>query len=80
MREALVNMDGDPIGINPLQPADLLTDHLVQVASFDSRKSRSLDSVLDYQRNQKRYQFLKWARTRSPTLGCCLPRPASFVN
>ena len=62
MRDAMLRMGGDPGDINPLQPADLVIDHSVQVDSFASRDAVSLNSVLEYQRNRERYQFLKWGQ------------------
>ena len=62
MREAVRDMGGDPSGINPLQPADLVIDHSVQVDNFASASALSLNSVLEYQRNRERYQFLKWGQ------------------
>ena len=62
MREAMLNMGGDPSGINPLQPADLVIDHSVQVDNFASSAALSLNSVLEYERNKERYQFLKWGQ------------------
>ena len=62
MRDAMLRMGGDPGDINPLQPADLVIDHSVQVDSFASRNALSLNSVLEYQRNRERYQFLKWGQ------------------
>ena len=63
MREAMLNMGGDPSGINPLQPADLVIDHSVQVDNFASSGALSLNSALEYERNRERYQFLKWGQS-----------------
>ena len=63
MREAMLNMGGDPSGINPLQPADLVIDHSVQVDNFASSNALSLNSALEYERNRERYQFLKWGQS-----------------
>ena len=63
MREAMLNMGGDPSGINPLQPADLVIDHSVQVDNFASSNALSLNSALEYDRNRERYQFLKWGQS-----------------
>ncbi len=63
MREAMLNMGGDPSGINPLQPADLVIDHSVQVDNFASSNALSLNSALEYGRNRERYQFLKWGQS-----------------
>src|SRR5262249_28761148 len=37
MRDAMRRMGGDPARISPLQPADLVVDHSVQVDAFGSR-------------------------------------------
>ena len=63
MREAMLNMGGNPSGINPLQPADLVIDHSVQVDNFASSNALSLNSALEYERNRERYQFLKWGQS-----------------
>ncbi len=62
MRDAMLRMGGTPGDINPLQPADLVIDHSVQVDNFASSSALSLNSVLEYQRNRERYQFLKWGQ------------------
>ena len=62
MREAMVAMGGQASGINPLQPVDLVIDHSVQVDNFALRDALSLNSILEYQRNRERYQFLKWGQ------------------
>ena len=62
MRDAMRDMRGDPAEINPLQPADLVIDHSVQVDNFASGTALALNSVLEYQRNRERYQFLKWGQ------------------
>jgi aconitate hydratase len=63
MREAMVSIGGDPNKINPLQPADLVIDHSVQVDSFGSLRSFQENMQLEFERNQERYQFLKWGQT-----------------
>ncbi len=62
MRAAMVAMGGDPSSINPLQPADLVIDHSVQVDSFATVAALARNSELEYGRNRERYQFLKWGR------------------
>ncbi len=62
MRDAMTALGGDPNRINPLQPAELVIDHSVQVDSFGSDDSFELNSELEYQRNQERYSFLKWGQ------------------
>jgi aconitate hydratase len=62
MRDAMTALGGDPDRINPLQPAELVIDHSVQVDSFGSSDAIDLNSELEYQRNQERYSFLKWGQ------------------
>jgi aconitate hydratase len=62
MRDAMKQLGGDPDRINPLQPAELVIDHSVQVDKFGSSNAIELNSELEYQRNQERYSFLKWGQ------------------
>jgi aconitate hydratase len=62
MRDAMRQLGGDPDRINPLQPAELVIDHSVQVDKFGSSNAIELNSELEYQRNQERYSFLKWGQ------------------
>ena len=62
MRDAMKDLGGDPDKINPLQSAELVIDHSVQVDSFGSTDAMDLNSELEYQRNQERYSFLKWGQ------------------
>jgi len=62
MRDAMKQLGGDPDRINPLQPAELVIDHSVQVDSFGSNNAIELNSELEYRRNQERYSFLKWGQ------------------
>jgi aconitate hydratase len=62
MRDAMKQLGGDPDRINPLQPAELVIDHSVQVDSFGSNNAIELNSELEYQRNRERYSFLKWGQ------------------
>ena len=62
MRDAMKALGGDPDKINPLQSAELVIDHSVQVDNFGSTAAMDLNSELEYQRNQERYSFLKWGQ------------------
>jgi len=62
MREAMKAMGGDPRRINPLQPAELVIDHSVQVDRFASAEALQFNTEIEYQRNKERYQFLKWGQ------------------
>jgi aconitate hydratase len=62
MRDAIKTMGGDPQRINPLQPADLVIDHSVQVDSFGTTSALDLNVKIEYQRNKERYAFLRWGQ------------------
>ncbi|AOV16951.1 aconitate hydratase 1 [Acidihalobacter aeolianus] len=62
MRDAMRRLGGDPDKINPLQPAELVIDHSVQVDRFGSDDAFQLNAELEYSRNRERYAFLKWGQ------------------
>ena len=62
MREAFARMGGDASRINPLQPADLVIDHSVQVDSYGLLRSFEDNVKREFERNGERYQFLKWGQ------------------
>src|SRR2546430_707940 len=63
MRDAMKRLGGDPKLINPLQPAELVIDHSVQVDEFGSHKAFDVNALLEFQRNKERYAFLRWGQT-----------------
>ena len=62
MRDAVKRLRGNPSKINPLQPADLVIDHSVQVDTFGTRTAFAQNAELEFQRNQERYLFLRWGQ------------------
>ncbi len=62
MRDAMKQLGGDPNKINPLQPAELVIDHSVQVDEFGSDQAMDLNASLEFSRNRERYNFLKWGQ------------------
>ena len=62
MRDAVKKLGGDPEKINPLQPAELVIDHSVQVDMFGSDKALDLNAQIEFKRNEERYKFLKWGQ------------------
>jgi aconitate hydratase len=62
MRDALRKMGADPKRANPLIPADLVIDHSVQVDQFGSTGAFEFNALLEFQRNQERYAFLRWGQ------------------
>src|SRR6266699_5961241 len=78
MRDAMKMLGGDPEKINPLQPAELVIDHSVQVDEFGTQRAYDLNAALEFQRNRERYAFLKWGQTAfnnfsavPPGMGIC---------
>ena len=78
MRDAMKNLGGNPEKINPLQPAELVIDHSVQVDEFGTSDAYSINAALEFQRNRERYAFLKWGQTAfhnfsavPPGMGIC---------
>jgi aconitate hydratase len=62
-RDAMKTMGGDANLINPLQPAELVIDHSVQVDEFAARNAFAVNAKLEFQRNQERYAFLRWGQS-----------------
>ncbi|MCQ3802723.1 MAG: aconitate hydratase AcnA [bacterium] len=66
MRDAIVAMTGDPDSadkVNPLVPVDLVVDHSVQIDVFNRPDALLINSRREFERNQQRYQLLKWAQS-----------------
>ncbi len=62
MRDAVAKMNKDPKKINPLVPVDLVIDHSVQVDFAGSASAFRKNVDLEMERNNERYEFLKWAQ------------------
>ena len=63
LRQAMVELGGDPSKVNPQVPVDLVIDHSVQVdysGMFKDAEEKNLE--IEYQRNMERYKFLKWGQ------------------
>jgi aconitate hydratase len=78
MRDAMKQLGGDPEKINPLQPAELVIDHSVQVDEYGVSNAYSINAALEFQRNRERYAFLKWGQSAfhnfsavPPGMGIC---------
>ncbi|WPL19134.1 Aconitate hydratase [Thiorhodovibrio winogradskyi] len=63
MRDAMSALGGDPKRINPLQAAELVIDHSVQVDYYASDSAFARNAELEFSRNRERYAFLKWGQT-----------------
>jgi len=62
MRDAIVQMGGDPKRVNPLLPAELVIDHSVIVDEFGTPTAFHTNAELEFQRNRERYALLRWAQ------------------
>ncbi|POF32636.1 aconitate hydratase AcnA [Roseibium marinum] len=63
MRDAAVKLGGDPKKVNPLVPVDLVIDHSVMIDYFGTQDAFRKNVELEYQRNQERYEFLRWGQS-----------------
>jgi len=73
MRDAMERLSGDPALINPLQPAELVIDHSVQVDQFGTANALQLNAELEFLRNKERYAFLRWGQTAFRNLAIVPP-------
>lgn len=62
MRDCMQALGGDPDKINPQCPVDLVIDHSVQVDQYGIHSAFKKNVAMEMQRNQARYQFLKWGQ------------------
>src|SRR5678815_4579611 len=63
MREAVQKLGGNPERINPLNPAELVIDHSVQVDNYGSIGALAANNKIEFERNGERYAFLRWGQT-----------------
>jgi aconitate hydratase len=73
MRNVAAAMGRNPKTIEPLVPVDLVVDHSIMIDHFGSTKSLDLNMKLEFQRNQERYQFMKWGMQAFDTFGVVPP-------
>ncbi|MGC4940840.1 aconitate hydratase AcnA [Kribbella sp. DT2] len=62
MRDAMVELGGDPARVEPLVPAELVVDHSVIADVFGRADALERNVELEYRRNGERYQFLRWGQ------------------
>ncbi len=62
MRDAIVQMNGDPGKISPLSPVDLVIDHSIMVDKFATPDAMRENTAIEMQRNKERYEFLRWGQ------------------
>jgi aconitate hydratase len=68
MRNAMIELGGDPRVVEPGIPVDLVIDHsiIADVAGVPDAFARNAE--LEFQRNRERYTFLRWAQSAFRTL------------
>ncbi|MEP2546410.1 MAG: aconitase family protein, partial [Alphaproteobacteria bacterium] len=62
MRDAMNILGGDPAKINPLSPVDLVIDHSLMIDNAGTPTAFAENVALEFERNQERYEFLKWGQ------------------
>jgi aconitate hydratase len=73
MRSVAVKLGKDPKRIEPLVPVDLVVDHSIMVDYYGKKNSLDLNMKLEFQRNNERYQFMKWGMQAFETFGVVPP-------
>ncbi len=73
MRTVAGQMGRNPKAIEPLVPVDLVVDHSVMIDNYGNKKALDLNMQLEFQRNQERYQFMKWGMQAFDTFGVVPP-------
>jgi aconitate hydratase len=73
MRGVASAMGKNPKNIEPLVPVDLVVDHSVQIDHFREKGALDLNMKLEFQRNNERYQFMKWGMQAFDTFGVVPP-------
>lgn len=78
LRAEVARKGKDASKINPLIPVDLVIDHSVQVDYFAAQYAYQKNMEVEYERNNERYTFLKWAQSSfdnfsvvPPGMGIC---------
>ncbi len=74
MRDAMKDLGGDPDGVDPLVPVDLVVDHSIQVDAYGTEHALEINVSREYQRNRERYALLKWAQKSFRRLRVVPPR------
>ncbi|MEJ8849057.1 aconitate hydratase AcnA [Variovorax rhizosphaerae] len=73
MRSVAQSLGKSPKAIEPLVPVDLVVDHSVMVDHYGTPKALDLNMKLEFQRNNERYQFMKWGMQAFDTFGVVPP-------
>ncbi len=80
MRDTVKKAGGDPKKINPLVPVDLVIDHSVMVDAFGTPEALEYNTKVEFERNEERYRFLRWAQTAFDNFRAVPPAQVSFTK
>ena len=73
MRSVANSLGKDPKVVEPLVPVDLVVDHSVQVDYYGTPTALRQNMEVEFQRNNERYQFMKWGMQAFDTFGVVPP-------
>jgi aconitate hydratase len=73
MRDAIVRFGGSADRVNPLNPAELVIDHSVQVDEYGSPQALAANTAIEFARNRERYAFLRWGQSAFRNLAVVPP-------
>ena len=73
MRSVALKLGKNPGLIEPLVPVDLVVDHSIMVDFYGKKNSLDLNMKLEFQRNNERYEFMKWGMQAFHTFGVVPP-------
>ncbi|MCC6867628.1 MAG: aconitate hydratase AcnA [Burkholderiales bacterium] len=73
MRNVARDLGKDPKAIEPLVPVDLVVDHSVMIDYYGTKEALELNMKLEFERNNERYQFMKWGMQAFDTFGVVPP-------
>jgi aconitase A len=73
MRDAIVHFGGSADRVNPLNPAELVIDHSVQVDEYGTPNALAANTAIEFARNRERYAFLRWGQTAFRNLAVVPP-------
>ena len=73
MRSVAIKLGKDPKRIEPAVAVDLVVDHSIMVDYYGKKNALDLNMKLEFQRNNERYQFMKWGMQAFDTFGVVPP-------
>ncbi|MCG8382127.1 MAG: aconitate hydratase AcnA [Gammaproteobacteria bacterium] len=62
MRDAVTELGGNPLAVNPRIPVELVIDHSVMVDHFGTPAALNENTDIEFERNRERYEFLRWGQ------------------